>query len=85
MVVLDGIEFAAPKTKQMVELLTRFEIDDALVVLPSSDDNVSKSARNIPGVTVLPSEGLNVYDVLNRRNIVLTKDAVDAVTKRLGG
>ena len=45
---------------------------------------VARSARNLAGVTVLPSAGLNVYDVLHRRNLVMTQDAVQAVTSRLG-
>ena len=43
-----------------------------------------RSARNIPGVQVLPVEGLNVYDILKHRNLVLTKDAVEKITARLG-
>ncbi|MFO0003046.1 MAG: 50S ribosomal protein L4 [bacterium] len=46
---------------------------------------VSRSARNIPGVTVLPVAGLNVYDVLRHKNIAMTREAVDSVVARLGG
>lgn len=84
-IVLDKLELAEAKTRHIADLLARFEVSDALFVIPANDETVARSARNIPGVTVLPSEGLNVYDVLKRRTLVLTKDAVDAVTRRLGG
>jgi large subunit ribosomal protein L4 len=56
-----------------------------LVVIPEGDDTLARSARNVPGVTILPSTGLNVYDILNHRNLVMTEGAVTAVTERLGG
>lgn len=82
--VLDTLDFEAPKTKQVVALLEKFELGDALVVLPGRNDNVELSARNLQAVTVMPAEGLNVYDVLNHRNLVMTRQAVEAVTARLG-
>ena len=82
--VLDGLDLPEARTKQIVEFMKRFELSDMLVVLPESTDNVALSARNLPGVTVLPSAGLNVYDVLHRSNLVITRDAVDAVVARLG-
>ena len=85
LVVLDKFEVAEPKTRVVVDFLERFELSDALFVLPVQDEKFSLSARNIPTVTVLPTEGLNVYDVLRRKNLVLTKGALEAVTQRLGG
>lgn len=52
-------------------------------MLPAKDETVIRSARNVPGVTVLPVEGLNVYDVLKHKNLALTKDAVAGVVARL--
>jgi large subunit ribosomal protein L4 len=46
------------------------------------DNNFRLAARNIPNVDVLPNAGLNVYDVLRRRTLVLTKDAVEAIQAR---
>ena len=54
-------------------------------MLPEKDETVIRSARNIPGVTVLPVAGLNVYDILRHDNLAITRDAVDAVVARLGG
>ena len=47
------------------------------------DEMLYMSARNLPGVTVLPPEGVNVYDILKHKSLVMTKDAVDALTERL--
>ncbi len=83
-VVLDSLSFDEPKTRQITELMGRFELGDMLLVA-NADENITKSARNVPAVTVLPPEGVNVYDVLRRSVIVVTKDAADALGARLGG
>jgi large subunit ribosomal protein L4 len=83
LIILDDLQFAEIKTRQVSDLLTRFELKEALVVLPGRNEAVEKSARNLQAVTVLPAEGLNVYDILNHRNVVMTRAAVDAITARL--
>jgi large subunit ribosomal protein L4 len=80
--VLDAFELSEPKTRQVAEFMNRFELGDMLLVAPRNE-TLEKSARNLPTVTLLPPEGLNVYDVLRRRSLVLTRAAVDAVTSRL--
>jgi large subunit ribosomal protein L4 len=82
LVVLDAFELGAPKTKVVAEFMSRFELADMVLVAPRNE-TLEKSARNLPTVTLLPPEGLNVYDVLRRRNLVLTRAAVDAVVSRL--
>lgn len=82
--VVDSFELPEIKTKQVVSVLERFELDDMLLVLGDKDDTVFRSARNIPGVHVLPVAGLNVYDILKFRNLVMTQDAVAKVVARLG-
>lgn len=83
--VLDKLAFDAPKTKQVVNLLDRFALEDVLVVVSEIDTNVANSARNLPNVTLVPAGGVNVYDILRRANLVMTSDAVQALTKRLAG
>ncbi len=83
LVIVDSLELEEIKTRSVADFLQRFELTDALFVLPEQDDTFQRSARNIPEVTVLPTEGLNVYDVLHRRNLVLTRDAVQQVAARL--
>jgi large subunit ribosomal protein L4 len=83
--VFDSFALPEIKTRQVVDIMKRFEVADLLIVLSEKDENVIRSARNIPGVTVLPVAGLNVYDVLRHQNIAITSDAVDLVVARLGG
>lgn len=85
-VVIDAIQFDEPKTKQMVTLLAQLEMGDSvLLVLADAAVNVQKSARNLPGVKVLLSQGLNVYDLLRYRKILVTQAAMQQISERLGG
>lgn len=85
--VLDAFQMDAPKTKEFISVMGRFEWNDVLVITGEDNtkgDAVFKSAQNIDKVTVLPVEGLNVYDILKHQNLVLTKGAIDGVMARLG-
>lgn len=84
MTVFDAFEMEAIKTKDFKAVMDNFGFDSLLLVLDSPSDNVSRSARNLPGVTVLPVTGLNVYDILNHKNLAMTKSAVEGVVARLG-
>ncbi len=85
LVVVDAIEFAQPKTRQMVGLLSQLDMGSSvLIVLAEADVNVQKSARNLPGVKVLLSQGLNVYDLLRYRKTLFTRTGLQQVSERLG-
>lgn len=84
LIVLDDLAFAQPKTKEFASFLSRFELADALVVLDGGNTNAELSARNLQTVTVVPPVGVNVYDVLLRGHLVVTKSALEALTSRLG-
>lgn len=84
-VILESLELPEIKTKHVQQLLSTFELKDALLVMPERDEKVFLSARNLPNVTFLPVQGVNVKDVLHRGNLVLTAAAVEALTTRLGG
>lgn len=80
LIVLDKLEMEKPKTKDFVNILKNLKIDKkALVVLADKDENVIKSTRNIPGVMTVSVNILNVYDILNHDNLILTKDAVKKI------
>ena len=82
--VLEDLHFPAPKTKEMVALLNRFNLHrKTLIVLPAPEENVEKSARNIPGVTTMLPEELNVYDILNHDRLLFTREAVEKVEEAL--
>lgn len=79
MIVLESLEFAAPKTKEMVNVLNAFEAKKTLIVTAESNENVYKSARNIQGVSVLPVNNINVYDLLKFEKLIITKEAVNKI------
>ena len=79
-IVVDELSFEEPKTRLMVETLKTLNAGKkTLVVTADADDNVTKSARNIPGVKQLPADFINVYDLLHYDTLLITKDAVARV------
>jgi len=81
--VVDTLDFAAPKTKAFVDVLKALKVDNALVVMDQKVENVELSSRNIPTVKVIRSEGLNVYDVLKHKHLVLVESSVNQIHERL--
>ena len=82
--VLDTISFDAPKTKAMVKVLENLDANrKTLIVMDEVSENVALSARNIPGVKVINSKGINVYDILDSTKLVMTEDAIKAVEEVL--
>ena len=83
LIVVDNVTLKDPKTAALRDQLGKIGITHALVIAGVEvDNNFKLAARNIPNVDVLPNAGLNVYDVLRRRTLVLTKDAVAAIQAR---
>lgn len=79
-IVLDQLSFEQPKTKAMVETLAALPVGKkTLVVTVDGDVNVTKSARNIPGVKPLSADFINVYDLLKYETLLITRDAVARV------
>jgi large subunit ribosomal protein L4 len=78
-IVLESLELAAPKTKEVVAMLNAFGAKKTLIVTAESNENVYKSARNIEGVAVVPVNNLNVYDILKFEKFIVTKDAVSKI------
>ncbi|KIH77143.1 LSU ribosomal protein L4P [Geoalkalibacter ferrihydriticus] len=76
MTVLSAIELEKISTKAFADVLKRFELDGALVVIDEANPVVELSARNLPSVKVLRAEGVNVYDLMKHRHLVLTEGAV---------
>jgi large subunit ribosomal protein L4 len=83
LLVLDKIELEAPKTKVLLQLLAAFQVENALIVIPSRDAALERAARNLPYVKVLRAEGTNVYDLLRYDRLILTQEAVQALIGRL--
>ena len=83
LVVLDQFELEETKTKKMVDVLNTLKLKNALIVTEKHNDHLELSARNVPDVKVLRSEGLNVYDILKYRMLVLLEPAVKNIEGRL--
>ena len=79
LIVLDKLTFEAPKTKEMVKVLEAVKANKALIVTADKDENVMKSAANIPGVEVSMVSQMNVYEIINHANLILTQDAVKKI------
>jgi large subunit ribosomal protein L4 len=83
LVVLDTASVGEPKTKSLRLAFAKLGLDNALVIDGSQvDANFALAARNLPNIDVLPVQGINVYDILRRRKLVLTKAAVAALEER---
>jgi large subunit ribosomal protein L4 len=79
-VVLEELNFDAPKTKQVVSLLQNLKVDSkTLIVVAENNENIVKSARNIEGVKTAFVNTLNVYDILKYDKFIITKEAVKKV------
>jgi large subunit ribosomal protein L4 len=81
--ILDEAKLGDAKTRQLVDAFGKLGFSNALIVDAQIDDNFGMAARNIPNVDVLPVEGANVYDILRREKLVLTRAAVEGLEARL--
>lgn len=83
LIVLDKAAVADGKTKALKTRFAQLGLDNALIIDGAEPDpTFSLAARNIPNIDVLPVQGLNVYDILRRTKLVLTKAALDALEAR---
>jgi large subunit ribosomal protein L4 len=83
--VLDAFDFAEPKTRQMLDALVALGIESsALVVTPKPEENVIKSARNIPEITTMPANVLNILDIMSHKTLLMTEAAVRVAEKLWG-
>lgn len=81
--VLDSFQLEEIKTKSFVNVMGTLNIDNALIVTTADNDTLVRSARNVVGYKVLPAAGLNVYDILNFKHLVLVQPCVGELEKRL--
>lgn len=84
-IILEGLTFEAPKTKEFIKVLADLSIDrKALIVTADLDETVALSARNIPGISVVTATGINVLDLIGHDKLVMTKAAVQKIEEVLG-
>jgi len=84
LIVIDGTKLEKPKTADLAKRFATLGFSSVLIIDGAAVDiNFARAARNLPGVDVLPQQGANVYDILRRDTLVLTKDAVQHLEARL--
>jgi len=85
MILLDKLELAGPRTKQMAELLKALGVaESALVLIAAENKNVALASRNMPNIKVLRMENINVYDLLKYRYLITTQDALTTMQEVYG-
>lgn len=84
LIIVDQLAFDAPKTKEFAKVLTNLNVDSkVLVVLENDNDFAALAARNLPTVTILGENGLNVLDIVSNNKLVLTQAALSKVEEAL--
>lgn len=80
MIIVDEIKFDEPKTKDMVKMLEAVKAGKKpLIILTEKDENVVRSAANIPGVATALVSTMNVYEIINHTDFIATKDAINKI------
>ena len=84
LLVLNRIDLPEIRTKSFVAVMKRFNLHTALIVIDGDNAPLQRSARNVPGVKVLKTSGLNLYDLLKHDHLVLTKDSIAFIERAYG-
>jgi large subunit ribosomal protein L4 len=79
LILLESFPMESFKTNQVLEILKKFQVEDALIVTEGKHLFLERSARNIQNIEVLSSEGLNVYDILNHEHLILLSPAAQRI------
>ena len=83
LIVVDQIELDEVRTRKFLETIQPLNVNNALIVTSGKSDNLERSSRNLPDIKVLRSEGLNVYDILKYKQLVLLESAIKDIEGRL--
>ena len=83
LIVIDKFELQQIKTKDFVDILNNLKLNNTLIVTDERNENLERSSRNVPAVKVLRQEGLNVYDILKYKTLILLEPAIKRIEGRL--
>ncbi|MCB2180715.1 MAG: 50S ribosomal protein L4 [Desulfobulbaceae bacterium] len=83
LLVLDNLQMDEIKTKNFVSIMNTLKVDNALIVIPEQNENLEKSSRNVGGYKVMTTAGVNVYDVLLHKNVILVQPTIGQLEERL--
>ena len=83
--IVEDLSLEDYKTKRIVEVLSSLGLNgkSSLIVIDEPSPTIEASARNLPGVSVIRSEGVNVYDLLRHESVLMTKAAIEKLQARL--
>jgi len=82
-IVLDQFELEKVKTKAFIKVINTLDVNNALIVTEKKNENLELSSRNVPGIKVMRTEGINVYDILKYKYLVLLEPSVNEIEGRL--
>ena len=82
LMVIEGIELPEAKTRHFAKIVGVLGLEKALIVTESAQETLARCVRNIPGMTLTTAAGLNVYDILKHKQLILLQDAVEPVQAR---
>lgn len=85
LIVIDKFDLDKIKTKEFLAVMDALKLNNALIVTEKKNKNLELSSRNVPGVKVLRAEGINVYDVLKYKNVILLESSIKSIEGRLLG
>jgi large subunit ribosomal protein L4 len=83
LLIVDQFSMDAIKTKDFVGIMKVLDVENALIVADAGNEELNKSSRNANGYKVLPAEGVNVYDILLHKKLILVQPVIDSLEKRL--
>ena len=82
-IVLDKFELEEIKTKAFIKVINTLDANNALIVTEQKNENLELSSRNVPNIKVMRTEGINVYDILKYKYLVLLEPSVNEIERRL--
>lgn len=83
LIVLDDFSLERIKTKDFLGVMDVLDVDNGLIVIDDAAENLTKSSRNVYGYKVMASEGINVYDILLHKKVILVQPVIESLEKRL--
>jgi len=82
-IVLDQFELEKVKTKAFIKVINTLDVNNALIVTEKKNENLDLSSRNVPDIKVMRTEGINVYDILKYKHLVLLESSINEIEGRL--
>lgn len=82
-IVLDKFELEKIKTKAFIKVINTLDVNNALIVTEKKNENLDLSSRNVPDIKVMRTEGINVYDILKYKYLVLLESSINEIERRL--